>query len=75
MPESIEIKEKLVKLVPHLVLESYRWNAHYTFLGKTPSFILFAPALYMAKRAGLHRPGPCVRAVGSQDRQALPGLY
>jgi len=39
MPESIEIKEKLVKLVPHLVLESYRCPGQYTCLGKSPSFI------------------------------------
>lgn len=54
MPGSIEIKEKLVKLVPHLVLESYRWDAHYTFLGKTPSFIL--RQFFCGKPSGLRRP-------------------
>lgn len=39
MPESIEIKKKLVNQVPHLLLESYRWRAHYTHFGKSPSVI------------------------------------
>jgi hypothetical protein len=38
-PGSIEIKEKLIKLIPHLQLESHRLVPQYTALGKSPSDI------------------------------------
>lgn len=74
MPESIEIKEKLVKLVPYLVLESYRFHAHYTRFGKMPSLI-FRHGFFAVNRQ-VCTDQPCGRqTAGNQDRQAQSGLY
>lgn len=54
MPGSIEIKEKLVNQVPHLLLESHRWGPHYTGMGKSPS-VFFNHARVRAWRVGLGR--------------------